>query len=278
MSHTGQIFAAAHYGVDPQTGLIRYDEVRDIVKKHQPQVLIAGASSYPRRIDYAEMAAIAKEVGALLMADIAHPAGLIAAGEMPSPVGYADVITMTTHKTLRGPRGGLILSTADHARKVNSSVFPGAQGGPLMHQIAGKAVAFGEVLKPAFSAYARQVRENAGHLAGCLAAHGLDIVTGGTDSHMVVVDLRSTDVTGADIEDKALAAGISLNKNMVPSDPRSPRVTSGIRVGTAAATTRGMGKEEMSALGDILVEIIRGAEPDSFRPAVQRLCAAFPLP
>ena len=278
-SHTGQIFDARHYGVDEETGLIRYDEVRDVVQRHQPAILIAGASSYPRSIDYAEMAKIAKDAGAILMADIAHPAGLIAAGVMPSPVGHADVITMTTHKTLRGPRGGLILTKENVAKKVHASVFPGGQGGPLMHQIAGKAVAFGEALEEPFRQYGRAVRDNATHLSDCLQAAGLNIVTGGTDSHMVLVDLRDEGgVTGADVEGYGLATGISLNKNMVPGDPLSPRVTSGIRVGTSAATTRGMGKPEMEAIADILVGMIRGTNPESFRGRVTELCATYPLP
>lgn len=278
MSHTGRIFSAQHYGVDPATGLIDYDQVRDVSKKHEPAVLIAGASSYPRCIDYEIMSDIAKEVGAVLMADIAHPAGLMAAQVMPSPVGHADVLTMTTHKTLRGPRGGLILSTEELTKKVNSSVFPGSQGGPLMHQIAGKAVAFGEALRGPFRVYARALLDNAVALANQLRDGGLQIVTGGTDCHMVVVDLRNEDVTGADVENMGLLAGISLNKNMVPGDARPPRITSGIRVGTAAATTRGMGSTEMKELADILLGMIRGVAPESFRDRVHALCAAHPLP
>ncbi|MCB9869130.1 MAG: serine hydroxymethyltransferase [Planctomycetes bacterium] len=278
MSHTGKLYAAEHYGVDPESGLLRYDEVREVVQRHRPQVVIAGASSYPRAIDFATMRGIADEVGALLLADIAHPAGLIASGEMPSPVGYADVVTMTTHKTLRGPRGGLILTTADCQKKIDGSVFPGGQGGPLMHQIAAKAVAFGEALTPAFRSYAAAVRTNAAHLAECLAEQGLKIVTGGTDSHMVVVDLRGLDVTGADVEKRGLAAGLTINKNMVPGDPLSPRVTSGIRVGTAAPTTRGMDLDAMTEISALLVALIREPDPEALRPRVQRLCDAFPIP
>lgn len=277
-SHTGEIFAAHQYGVDLESGRIDYEEVRKLAREHRPKVLIAGASSYPRAIDYAAMKGIAQDVGAFLMADIAHPAGLIAGGQMPSPVEHADVVTMTTHKTLRGPRGGLILSTQDLARQIDSSVFPGAQGGPLMHQIAGKAVSFGEALQDDFKDYARRVVANAQHLARCLMDQGLDIVTGGTDNHMVLVDLRSTDVTGADVEDRGLEAGISLNKNMVPGDSRPPRVTSGIRLGTAAATTRGLGLSEMEALADILVGLVQGKDPAGFRGRVQEICAAFPPP
>ncbi len=277
-SHTGEIFRPTQYGVDVATGLIAYEQVRELAKEHRPKVLIAGASSYPRSIDYAAMAEIAREVDAYLMADIAHPAGLIAGGQMASPVEHADVVTMTTHKTLRGPRGGLILAKRDLARIIDSAVFPGAQGGPLMHQIAGKAVAFSEVLQGGFKDYAHQVVKNAQHLAECLQDQGLAIVTGGTDNHMVLVDLSSTEVTGAEVEDRGRLAGISLNKNMIPGDKRSPRVTSGIRLGTAAATTRGMGLSEMEALADILVGLVRGKDPATFRGRVQEMCTAFPLP
>ena len=277
-SHTGEIFTPTQYGVDPVTGLIRYEQVRELAKEHRPKVLIAGASSYPRTIDYAAMAEIAREVDAYLLADIAHPAGLIAGGQMPSPVEHADVVTMTTHKTLRGPRGGLILAKRDVAKMIDSAVFPGAQGGPLMHQIAAKAVAFGEVLQDTFKDYARQVVRNAQHLAGCLQDQGLVIVTGGTDNHMVLVDLSSLEVTGAEVEARGLEAGISLNKNMIPGDKRSPRVTSGIRVGTAAATTRGMGTSEMEALADILTGLIQGKDPTSFRGRVQEMCRSANVP
>ena len=278
-SHTGQVFAARQYGVDVATGLIDLDEVRQLCKEHQPQVLIAGGSSYARDIDYAAFAAIAKEVGALLMTDIAHPAGLMAAGVVPSPVGHADVITLTTHKTLRGPRGGMVLARgAELAKKINSSVFPGAQGGPLMHQIAGKAVAFGEALRPEFKVYQQRVKDNAAHLAACLMGHGLDLVTGGTDNHIVLVDLRKSESTGADVEARALQAGLSVNKNGVPGDPRPPMVTSGLRLGTPAATTRGMGKAEMEVIAEVIVGLVRGQDPAGFKGRMQELCAAFPLP
>jgi glycine hydroxymethyltransferase len=277
-SHTGQIFAAAQYGVRPDTGLIDLDQVRALAREHRPQVLIAGGSSYPRAVDFTAFAGIAREVGALLMADIAHPAGLIAAGVMPSPVGIADVVTMTTHKTLRGPRGGLILAGRDLIKQVNAAVFPGAQGGPLMHQIAAKAVAFGEALQPEFAAYQRRVRDNAAFLAQHLGSLGLDIVTGGTDSHLVLVDLRRTDVTGAQIEERALLAGLAVNKNAVPGDPRPPLVTSGLRVGTAAATSRGMGPDEMRRVGDVIAGLVRGDDPERHRTAVRDLCESFRLP
>ncbi len=275
-SHTGMLFAPRQYGVGAD-GRIDLDEVRRVVLEHRPQVLIAGGSSYSRDIDYAAFAAIAKEVGAYLMADIAHPAGLVAAGVVPSPVGIADVVTMTTHKTLRGPRGGMILAKPEVARKIQSAVFPGAQGGPLVHQIAGKAVAFGEALRPEFRAYQQRVKENAAWLAQCLLAEGLDIVTGGTDNHIVLVDLRKTDVTGAQIEERALAAGLAVNKNAIPGDPRPPMVTSGLRLGTPAVTTRGLGRDEIQTIAGIIVGLVRGDDPERFRPTVQQLCAAFPL-
>jgi glycine hydroxymethyltransferase len=276
-SHSGMLFAARQYGVDA-AGRIDLDDVRRVVREHQPKVLIAGGSSYARNIDYAAFAAIAKEAGAFLMADVAHPAGLMAAGVVPSPVGIADVVTMTTHKTLRGPRGGMILARKDVAKLVNSSVFPGAQGGPLVQQIAGKAVAFGEALRPEFRVYQQKVKDNAAWLAECLVQQGLDIVTGGTDNHIVLVDLRKADVTGAAVEERALAAGLAVNKNAIPGDLRPPMVTSGLRLGTAAVTTRGFGRTEIQTVADVIVGLVRGADPERFRPVVQGLCESFPLP
>ncbi|MBL8753598.1 MAG: serine hydroxymethyltransferase [Planctomycetes bacterium] len=277
-SHTGMVFQARQYGVDQTTGRIDLDEVRKVCKEHQPKVLIAGGSSYCRDIDYAAFAAIAREVGALLLADIAHPAGLMAAGVVPSPIGIADVVTMTTHKTLRGPRGGMILAKKDVQKQINSSVFPGSQGGPLVQQIAAKAVAFGEALQPQFKTYQQQVKANAAHLAERLLAQGLDLVTGGTDNHIVLVDLRKVDVTGAQVEERARIAGLSVNKNAVPGDARPPMVTSGLRLGTAAVTTRGFGKNEVGAIADVIVGLVRGSDPERFRSVVQGLCEAFPLP
>jgi glycine hydroxymethyltransferase len=275
-SHTGVVFQPKQYGVDGK-GLIDLDEVRRVCKEHQPKVLIAGGSSYARNIDYAAFAAIAKEVGALLLADIAHPAGLVAGGVVPSPIGHADVVTMTTHKTLRGPRGGMILARKDVAKQLNSAVFPGSQGGPLVQQIAAKAVAFGEALQPGFKQYQQRVKENAAHLAACLLDAGLDIVTGGTDNHIVMVDLRKTDVTGADAEARALAVGLSVNKNAVPGDPRPPMVTSGLRLGTAAVTTRGFGKAEIARIAGVIVGLVRGEDPAKSQAVVRELCAQFPL-
>ncbi len=279
MSATGRLFAATQYGIDATTGLIDLDQIRDLAREKRPKVLIAGGSSYPRLIDYAAMKSIAHEVGAVLMADVAHPAGLMAAGVIPSAVGHADVVTMTTHKTLRGPRGGMILTTAEHAKAIDRAVFPGGQGGPLLHQIAGKAVAFGEALQPEFVTYQRQVVALAQYLAECLAAAGLKIVTGGTDTHMVVVDLRPLgDVTGQQVEERAFAAGLVVNKNMIPGDPRPPRVTSGVRLGTPALATRGMGRDEVRFLADTLVALMRGTDPATLRPKVVDLCRRYPLP
>jgi glycine hydroxymethyltransferase len=282
-SHTGQVFQAAQYGVRVGDGLIDLDQVRDLCKRHQPKVLIAGGSSYPRAIDYRAFADIAHEAGCLLMADIAHPAGLIAGGALATPLPFADVVTMTTHKTLRGPRGGLILSKAEVAKKIQSSVFPGSQGGPLMHQIAAKAVAFQEALQPSFREYAAAVIANAAALARGLQARGLGIVTGGTDTHIVLVDLRRLEggggqITGAQVEEAALRAGLAVNKNAVPEDPRPPMVTSGLRVGTAAVTTRGMGTAEMERLAAMIEGLCRGSPPESFAAEVQDLCRRFPLP
>ncbi len=278
VSHTGKVFKAQQYGVDPDTGLLRLDEIRSLARKHRPAVIIAGASSYPREIDFAAFAEIAKEVGAALLADIAHPAGLVVAGLLPSPVGHADVITMTTHKTLRGPRGGMILCREEFRKKIDSSVFPGGQGGPLMHQIAAKAVAFGEALQPEFKIYQQRVQENASHLAACLSERGLVIVTGGTDNHIVLIDLRSTQTTGAEAEERCLAAGIALNKNLVPGDPRSPKITSGIRIGTPAVTSRGMGKAEMESLASIIADLVGGRDPSTCSGPVADLCSSFQLP
>jgi glycine hydroxymethyltransferase len=276
-SHTGMLFQVRQYGVDA-TGRIDLDEVRTVVKEHQPKVLIAGGSSYCRDIDYAAFAGIASEVGALLLADIAHPAGLMAAGVVPGPIPFADVVTMTTHKTLRGPRGGMILAKKAVTKLINSSVFPGGQGGPLLQQIAAKAVAFGEALRPEFRTYAQRVKDNAKFLAERLLAEGLQLVTGGTDNHIVLVDLRATDVTGAQIETRALAAGLSVNKNAVPGDPRPPLVTSGLRLGTAAVTTRGFGRDEIAKVADVVTGLVRGHDPEQYRPIVRDLCEAFPLP
>jgi glycine hydroxymethyltransferase len=276
-SATGILFEPKQYGVNAD-GYIDFDQVRDIVKEHKPKVLIAGGSAYARNIDYQVFKDIAQEHDAFLLADIAHPAGLIAAGLVPSPVGIADVVTMTTHKTMRGPRGGMILSTQELAKKINSAVFPGSQGGPLVQQIAGKAVAFGEALRPEFRTYQERVKENAAHLANRLIGEGLKIVSGGTDNHIVLVDLQGSGMTGADVEERALAAGLAVNKNAVPNDPLPPMVTSGLRLGTSAVTTRGFGTAEIDKLVEIIAGLIRGEDPERYRTTVMELSEAHPLP
>ncbi|TNJ43982.1 serine hydroxymethyltransferase [Phaeobacter sp. B1627] len=287
-NQSGKWFNAVQYGVRQQDCLIDYDEVEALAIEHQPKMIIAGGSAIPRIIDFARFRAIADKVGAYLHVDMAHFAGLVAAGEHPSPFPHAHVATTTTHKTLRGPRGGMILTNdADIAKKVNSAIFPGIQGGPLMHVIAGKAAAFGEALKPEFKTYQKQVRANAVALADELIKGGLDIVTGGTDTHVMLVDLRPKGVTG-NIVDKALGrAHITTNKNGIPFDPEKPTVTSGIRLGTPAGTTRGFGEEEFREIARLIVEVVDGlarngeegnAEVEAaVREKVSALCARFPL-
>ncbi|UWQ15187.1 serine hydroxymethyltransferase [Aliiroseovarius sp. M344] len=287
-NQSGKWFNAVQYGVRKQDNLIDYDEVQALATEHQPKLIIAGGSAIPRQIDFAKFREIADSVGAFLLVDMAHFAGLVAAGEHPSPFPYADVATTTTHKTLRGPRGGMILTNReDLAKKINSAIFPGIQGGPLMHVIAAKAVAFGEALRPEFKAYQKQVRANAVALADQLMKGGLDIVTGGTDTHVMLVDLRPKGVTG-NIVDKALGrAHITCNKNGIPFDPEKPTVTSGIRLGTPAGTTRGFGEAEFREIADLIVEVVdglaangedgNGAVEDAVKAKVATLCARFPL-
>jgi glycine hydroxymethyltransferase len=287
-NQSGKWFNAVHYGVRRDDNLIDYDQVEAMALEHQPKLIIAGGSAIPRVIDFARFRAIADKVGAYLHVDMAHFAGLVAAGEHPSPFPHAHVVTTTTHKTLRGPRGGMILTNdADIAKKVNSAIFPGIQGGPLMHVIAAKAVAFGEALRPEFKSYQKQVRANAVALADQLIKGGLDIVTGGTDTHVMLVDLRPKGVTG-NIVDKALGrAHITTNKNGIPFDPEKPTVTSGIRLGTPAGTTRGFGEQEFRHIADLIVEVVDGlaangedgneAVEEAVRGKVAALCARFPL-
>lgn len=287
-NQSGKWFNAVQYGVRRDDNLIDYDEVEALAVEHQPKMIIAGGSAIPRQIDFARMREIADKVGAYLHVDMAHFAGLVAAGEHPSPFPHAHVATTTTHKTLRGPRGGMIVTNdADIAKKVNSAIFPGIQGGPLMHVIAGKAAAFGEALKPEFKTYQKQVRANAVALADQLIKGGLDIVTGGTDTHVMLVDLRPKGVTG-NIVDKALGrAHITTNKNGIPFDPEKPTVTSGIRLGTPAGTTRGFGEEEFRQIADMIVEVVDGLAANgeegnadveaAVRGKVAELCAKFPL-
>ncbi len=286
-NQSGKWFNAVQYGVRKQDALIDFDEVRDLAKEHQPKLIIAGGSAYPREIDFAPFREIADEVDAIFMVDMAHFAGLVAAGVHPSPFPHAHVATSTTHKTLRGPRGGLILTNdEDIAKKVNSAIFPGIQGGPLMHVIAAKAVAFGEALQPDFKIYAQNVVDNARALAAKLVERGCDIVSGGTDTHLMLVDLRPKSLTGKAAEASMEAAGITCNKNGIPFDPEKPFVTSGVRLGTPAGTTRGFGIAEFNQIGDLISEVLDGlaANPDdnstvegAIRKQVEELCARFPV-
>ena len=287
-NQSGKWFNAIQYGVRKQDNLIDYDEVAALAMEHQPKLIIAGGSAIPRQIDFARFREIADAVGAYLMVDMAHFAGLVAAGEHPSPFPYADVATTTTHKTLRGPRGGMILTNDEAiAKKVNSAIFPGLQGGPLMHVIAAKAVAFGEALRPEFKTYQKQVRANAVALADQLMKGGLDIVTGGTDTHVMLVDLRPKGVKGNATEKALGRAHITCNKNGIPFDPEKPMVTSGIRLGTPAGTTRGFGAAEFRQIADMIVEVVdglaangeegNGAVEQAVKAKVADLCARFPL-
>ena len=287
-NQSGKWFNAVQYGVRQQDNLIDYDQVEALAVEHQPKLIIAGGSAIPRQIDFAKFRAIADKVGAFLMVDMAHFAGLVAGGQHPSPFPYADVATTTTHKTLRGPRGGMILTNnEDIAKKVNSAIFPGIQGGPLMHVIAAKAVAFGEALRPEFKAYAAQVVANAQALADQLMKGGLDIVTGGTDTHVMLVDLRPKGVKGNATEKALGRAHITCNKNGIPFDPEKPTVTSGVRLGTPAGTTRGFGEAEFRLIADWIVEVVDGlaangedgnAEVEAaVRAKVEALCENFPI-
>lgn len=281
VNFSGKYFNAVSYGVDEETHLYQADEVIKLAKETRPKLIICGASAYPRQIEWEVFRRAADEVGAYLMADVAHYAGLIAAGEYDSPIGVADVVTTTTHKTLRGPRGGLILCKEKFLKQINKMVFPGMQGGPLMHQVAGKAVAFGEALQPEFKTYQKQVVLNARRLASTLQELGFDLVSGGTDSHQVIMDLRSKALTGKVVEAALGEAGITVNKNAIPNDPKPPAVTSGIRLGTAALTTRGFGEGDFSQVGELINEAIESRENSeglaSVKAKVQTLCAKYPL-
>ncbi len=287
VSVSGRLWKAVQYGVRPEDGRIDYDEVERLAREHRPRIVVAGASAYPRAFDFARFGRIADEVGATLVVDMAHVAGLVAAGLHPDPVPHAAIVTTTTHKTLRGPRGGVILCRDTLAEKVDKSVFPGLQGGPLMHVIAAKAVCFGEALRPGFRDYARRVIENAQELGRSLAGHGFDLVSGGTDNHLLLVDLRRSrtadgaPLTGKQAEEALHRVGITVNKNAVPGDPQKPWVTSGIRIGTPALTTRGMGMAEMRRTGDWIARVL--AKPDDAALArevsrdVHELAAGYPL-
>jgi glycine hydroxymethyltransferase len=281
VNYSGKFYSIVAYGVRQDTERIDLDQVRDLAKQHRPKLIIAGGSAFPRAIDFRPFADIAREVGAALMADIAHPAGLVAAGFHPSPIGVADFVTSTTHKTLRGPRGGLVMCGSEHAQALDKTVMPGVQGGPLMHVIAAKAVAFHEALQPEFKTYQQQILKNAAALAAGLLRRGFRLVSGGTDTHLVLVDLSNRDITGKDAQDALDRAAITVNKNTIPFDKRSPMVTSGIRLGSPAVTTRGMTEAEMdiiarlidrvlSRLGDARVEA-------QVRGEVRELTSRFPL-
>ena len=280
VNHSGVVWKAVHYGVDPATGRIDYDQVREQAKREQPKLIIAGGSAYARIIDFAAFRSIADEVGAVFLVDMAHFAGLVAGGVHPSPVPHAPVVTSTTHKTLRGPRAGLILCTAQYQKAIDKSVFPGTQGGPLEHVIAAKAVSFGEALTDDFKTYARRVVENAKALAQALIGRGFAIVSGGTDTHLMLVDLRPKNLTGKVAEKTLDQAGITVNKNTIPDDPQSPFVTSGIRLGTPALTTRGMGPGEMERIAELIDRAL--TRPDEatlarVREEVGELSSTFPL-
>ena len=280
VNHSGVVWRAIHYGVDPVTGRIDYDKVRDQARQERPRLIIAGGSAYARVIDFAAFRSIADEIGAFFLVDMAHFAGLVAGGVYPSPVPHAQVVTSTTHKTLRGPRAGLILCTVEHAKAIDKSVFPGTQGGPLQHVIAAKAVAFGEALTEDFKDYARQVVENARTLADSLSERGFAIVSGGTDSHLMLVDLRPKELTGKAAEKILGQAGITVNKNTIPDDPQSPFVTSGIRLGTPAVTTRGMGIAEMRHVAALIDRALTHPDEEALaaiRAEVEELTGAFPL-
>ncbi|MFP4454060.1 MAG: serine hydroxymethyltransferase [Desulfobacterales bacterium] len=280
-SFSGRFYRFVHYGVDRESGIIDYEQVAALAEKHRPKMIIAGASAYSRIIDFEKFSSIAKSVGAYLMVDMAHIAGLIAAGKHPSPVPYADAVTSTTHKTLRGPRGGLILAKTDLNKVLNKEIFPGIQGGPLMHVIAAKAVAFKMAKTQAFRDYQARVIENAQTLARILQQNDVELISGGTDNHMMLADLRNLEITGKKAEEVLGIAGITVNKNSVPFDTQSPFVTSGIRIGTPAVTTRGMKKAEMEEIGQYIVDVLKHPDDQDrlsrIRQNVEKLCAGFPL-
>lgn len=260
VNFSGKQYEFVGYGVEKETGRINYDTVREMALEHQPKMIVAGASAYPREIDFKKFKEIADEVNAYFMVDMAHIAGLVATGDHMSPVPYADFVTTTTHKTLRGPRGGMILTKEEYGKKIDKAIFPGLQGGPLMHVISAKAVAFGEVLQGDFKSYSQQVIKNAIALGEALTANGIDLVSGGTDNHLVLLDLRSLQLTGK-VAEKALdSVGITTNKNAIPFDPESPFVTSGIRIGTAAVTSRGFKEKDLKAVGEIIAEVLKNVE------------------
>ena len=276
---SGKIYNSFSYGVNPETGRIDFNEVEDVIRAHQPKLVVAGASAYPRAIDFKTFAEIAHRYCALLMVDMAHIAGLVAGGEHMSPVPYADIVTTTTHKTLRGPRGGMILAREEFAKKINSAVFPGMQGGPLRHVIAAKAICLKEAMSPEFKIYAQNVRKNAAALAEALVANGFDLVSGGTDNHLMLVDLRSRGITGKELQDKLDEVHITINKNAIPNDPQKPSLTSGVRIGTPAATTRGFTPEDMPIIAECIRLIADDFDANRLKveEAVVRLTAKHPM-
>ena len=276
---SGKYYNVVSYDVNHETGLIDYDQIRDMAKKCSPKLIIAGASAYPRAIDFKLFADIAHEVGAVFMVDMAHIAGLVAGGAHMSPVPYADIVTTTTHKTLRGPRGGLILAREEYAKKLNSAVFPGTQGGPLEHVIAAKAICLKEAMTPAFRTYAHNVVKNASVLADALLEEGFDLVTGGTDNHLMLADLRPMGITGKELQARCDLNHITLNKNAIPGDPQKPSVTSGVRIGTAAVTTRGLGEAEMKDIARCIALTAKDFEgtADEVKSTVAAICEKFPL-
>lgn len=275
---SGTYYNFVPYGVSEKDGRIDYDALRETALECRPKLIVAGASAYPRIIDFERISKIAKEIGAYFMVDMAHIAGLVAAGLHPSPVPYADVVTTTTHKTLRGPRGGMILCKEELAKQINKAIFPGTQGGPLMHVIAGKAVCFGEALKPEFKTYQQQIIKNAKALEKTLLAEGIDLVSGGTDNHLLLLDLTRTGVTGKELEERLEEIGITSNKNSIPGDTQKPTVTSGVRLGTPAATTRGLKEEDFEVIGHIVAMMIRTPERSAeAKAAISALCKKYPL-
>jgi len=278
---SGKLFKVIAYGVDEKTGLIDYDQVRKLAQEHKPKVIVAGFSAYPRTLEFATFRKIADEVGAKLFADIAHVAGLVVTGHYPSPIPFCEMVSTTTHKTLRGPRGGLLLARADHEKAMNSQVFPGFQGGPLEHIIAAKAVAFGEALQPSFKDYSAKVIDNAKTMANTLVKKGFDLVSGGTDNHLMLVDLSRTDISGKDAETALGKANITTNKNTVPGEKRSPFVTSGLRLGSPAMTTRGMGTGEFQKIGEWIADVLSDPNDEKriarVKAEIVALCAKFPL-
>ncbi len=275
---SGKLYDFVSYGVNDD-GFIDYDELRRTALENKPKLIVAGASAYPRVIDFEKIAAVAKEVGAIFMVDMAHIAGLVAAGLHPNPVKYADIVTTTTHKTLRGPRGGAILCREEYAKAIDKGIFPGSQGGPLMHIIAAKAVCFGEALKPEFKDYQQRIIDNAQALANGLLSRGVNLVSGGTDNHLMLVDLRDTGVTGKELEHRLDAVNITANKNSIPNDPEKPFVTSGLRLGTPAATTRGLDTADMDVIADCIAKAIFDFDnsAESIKAAVAEICRKHPL-